>query len=334
MTTLIALTTKDSVVMGCDSLGSVTKPFVDPFRLLGSFFDHTTGDIKTESDGTPILKNFNDIYQIAENIPYNHMTHITKLFSLAPLEMGVMVTGIASIGDRTIKSLMNEFRSSENIFTNKKKPSNYTVHSIANRLWLFVNNFYSNVFSGWTAKPFLEFMICGYDKRQPTPSVYRIRFDKDKDNLEVCFANDFGIAFGGQMKEIGRLVFGTDWENKVKLMLRFDDLLSIYRNTLQDFLTGKGINETLPHHLLYKDKLALFKDWDLDQFSANWGDFSEQNAIECVNFFVEIMIKSQQFSSTLPTVGGDVHIALITKDKGFRYISREEYEHEGFRTPV
>jgi len=71
----------------------------------------------------------------------------------------------------------------------------------------------------------------------------------------------------------------------------------------------------------------------LDGFDANWGDFSEQNAIECVNFFVEIMIKSQQFSSRLPTVGGEVHISLITKNDGFRFISREEYEHEGYVVP-
>ena len=53
-------------------------------------------------------------------------------------------------------------------------------------------------------------------------------------------------------------------------------------------------------------------------------------AIGCVDFFVDIMIKSQNFSSRLPTVGGEVHIALIIKNDGFRFISREEYEHEGY----
>ena len=73
--------------------------------------------------------------------------------------------------------------------------------------------------------------------------------------------------------------------------------------------------------------------WDLEGFNANWGDFSEQNAIECVNFFVNIMIKSQQFSYGMPTVGGEVHIALITKKDGFRFISKEEYHHEGHFVP-
>jgi len=45
------------------------------------------------------------------------------------------------------------------------------------------------------------------------------------------------------------------------------------------------------------------------------------------------MIKSQQFSSGMPTVGGEVHIALITKAEGFQFVSREEYSHAGHFTP-
>ena len=37
MTTLVALSTKDSLVMGCDSLGTVTTPAVNPWDLR-SFF--------------------------------------------------------------------------------------------------------------------------------------------------------------------------------------------------------------------------------------------------------------------------------------------------------
>ena len=78
----------------------------------------------------------------------------------------------------------------------------------------------------------------------------------------------------------------------------------------------------------------MFSDgWELDGFNANWGDFSEQNAIECVDFFVNIMTKSQQFSEGMPTVGGEVHIALITKVKGFQFIPKEEFNHGGHFIP-
>jgi hypothetical protein len=69
----------------------------------------------------------------------------------------------------------------------------------------------------------------------------------------------------------------------------------------------------------------------LPGFSANWGDYSEQNAIDCVAFFIGIMRDAHRFSSRMPTVGGATHVALIRRDDGFKFISREEYRHEDHR---
>lgn len=334
MTVLVALSTKDALVMGCDSLGSTTKPLVDPFDLVPDYFDpKDEWKLKTDKDGKPILKDLGNIYKKAQNVPFDHMTHMTKLYSLQPLEMGVMMTGIASIGDRTIKSLVTEFRN-EKMNPGPKKPANYTVRSISQKLLKFVYGFYDEQFGAQGQKPKLEFMAGGYDKRNPVPTIYRVYVHDNKLELTFDAKVPFGIAFGGQTQEIQRIVFGTDNDNMLKMMIRVGRLLDKYRGLLQEHLKGKGITEELPGLDAFGDELHLLKDWGLNQFAANWGDFSEQNALECVNFFVEIMIKSQQFSASLPTVGGDVRIALIKKDKGFRFISREEYIHEGFTTPI
>ena len=39
------------------------------------------------------------------------------------------------------------------------------------------------------------------------------------------------------------------------------------------------------------------------------------------------MIKSQQFTTRLPVVGGEKHIAIITKTGGFRFVSEEQLTH-------
>lgn len=134
------------------------------------------------------------------------------------------------------------------------------------------------------------------------------------------------------MKEIQRIVFGTDGWNKLRLSRRHIVLLRKYRDGINKVLKEKRISFEVPDvtiEEIKKGNLDIFAGgWDFEGFDANWGNFSEQNAIECVDFFVNIMIKSQQFSSGMPTVGGDVHIALITKDK-FQSISREEYSHAG-----
>lgn len=336
MTTLAALATKDALVLGCDSLGSVTKWMIDPVTLLGIFFEQGEGSkLKLDEDGNPILKSFFDIYNKSEAIPYYHMTHVSKLFSLAPLEMGVMITGIASIGKRTIKSLIREFKVSETMFTQEgKKAYDYTVNNISQKLLDFITLYYTKEYSEWTYKPDLELMIGGYDKTKQVPDIYRIFVHENK--IEKIFPDEdpFGIAFGGQMDEIQRIVFGTDWKNRLKLNERVNYLLNKYHDLLQEYLKEKGITEELPNIDNYSKELSIYDNWDLIRFSTNWGDFSNQNAIECVSWFVGIMIKSHEFSSQLPTVGGKIHLALVTKDKGFTFISKEEYIYEGHGTPM
>lgn len=282
MTVLVALTTKDALVLGCDSLGTIPKVLVDPFELIGEFFDpDNEWRLKIGTDGKTILQNFNDIYKKASSLPFDHMTHVTKMFSLAPLEIGVMQTGIVSIGDRTIKSLINEFKRKEPAFNNEKKPTNYTVKSIGNKLLSFINGFFQEVYTD-ERKPHLEFMIGGYDKQKQVPSIYRIYLHEKR--VEKVFVESFGIAFAGQMQEIQRIVFGIDGISSLRLMERASILFDKYRELSQRYLEKKGIIEELPRWDVYEDELSMLKGLELNQFDAEWGDFSEQNAIECVNF--------------------------------------------------
>ncbi|MBC8525972.1 MAG: hypothetical protein ISS28_07350 [Candidatus Cloacimonetes bacterium] len=324
MTSLVALATKDALVLGCDSLGTSTKPLLDPFDLL-EFFD-SDFKLKKNKNGKPMLKGFSDIWNKRQDIPYSHMTHVSKLFSLSPLEMGVMTTGIASIGDRTVKSLIEEFKSKEPACQDKPKPKNYTVKGIAKKILTHFSQYLESKYPDEKERPELEFILGGYNKQSPIPKIVRIKLPEDEVQDTI---KDWGIVFGGQMKEIQRIVFGTDWSNTLKIKRRHIELLRKYRDKINNFLKPKKVSVQIPELTMEEiQELDMFSDkWDLDGFNANWGDLSEQNTIECVDFFVNIMIKSQQFSYGMPTVGGEVHIALITKTDGFRFISREEYRY-------
>jgi hypothetical protein len=223
MTTLVALSTKDSLVMGCDSLASVTKPLVDPWDLR-EFFDDDF-KIKTDAEGKPILNSFMQIYDKKREIPSDHMTHVSKLFSLKPLPMGIMIAGITSIGNRTIKSLISEFKRTDKAFIGERLPTNFTTRSIGERIKQFIWKHYSNEYPEDGARPPLEFLIGGYDKQSPIPSIYRIYIHKNELKATI---KDFGIVFGGQMQEIQRIVFGSDIENKYKMIDRSALLLSTY----------------------------------------------------------------------------------------------------------
>jgi hypothetical protein len=45
------------------------------------------------------------------------------------------------------------------------------------------------------------------------------------------------------------------------------------------------------------------------------------------------MIQAQTFSSSIATVGGKIHVAILTKDAPFRWISEEAYTFEGKPIP-
>ena len=328
MTTLVALNTMDGIVLGCDSLGTMAHPLVDPFDLADFFEeDESTGllyGLKMGTDGKPLL-NFKEVYMQTQDVPYNHITLVDKLLSLAPLEMGVMFAGISAIGDRTIKSLIEEFRAEEAPRIANK--GEYTVAKIGERLMEILRERYVQEYPPNYHQPELELMVGGYDAQRQTPCIVRMRVDEER-TLEPDY--DFAVHFGAQRSEIARLVFGTDAENQVRLEARNEEILERYRDRLQRYLGENSVNLELPSTDTFEGDFSLFSDdWGLVGLSAPWGGFSIQNAIECVDFLVNIMIRSHQFKAELPSVAGPAQIGVIQKNRGFTYVSERVWRHEG-----
>ena len=326
MTTLVALASKDALVMGTDSLATVTRRLVDPLDLSEYFDANNEFKIRVDDQGKPILDNLLSIMEQAQSVPYNQLGNVLKLFDLSPLPMGAMFTGVTSIGDRTIGKMLSEFKEREGASAPGSEQSNYTVRSLGDRLREFLRQYYASIYPQAHMQPELELIIGGYDKLSHLPSLYRI--DVREDTIVEIFSveSPFGVAFGGQNDWIQRIVFGTDQDNQVRLAQRAQDLLLEYHRLISEAIVNAGITFEVPGPDSWGDELKLFNSWNLNGLDANIADFSEQNAIDCVDFFIEIMLRVQAVSSRLPTVGGDINIAVIRKD-GFRFVSRQEWRH-------
>jgi hypothetical protein len=323
MTTLIALASKHAVVVGADSLGTQTRNMLDPFQVAKYFNPEDDFRLRINSDGGPALSDFSQLYKETEPVPYNQLLHMKKLFKLGKLPIAVMFTGISSIGTHTIRWLVSEFSKRNS----KIVDEDYTVKGIATCFLRFLREYYEEEFQQGFEQPGLELLLAGYDKNETWPAIVRV--DVQDNSVEVAFsAGEFGIAFAGQVDWIQRIVFGTDVNNKIRLMLRTRTLMDMYRERLLQHLRSEGYNGTLPESTDFGDELGLFDDWNLDQLQASWEEFSEQNAINCVDFFLRIMIQAQDISLQLPTVGGDVHIAVIRKD-GYHQVTKEVWQHQG-----
>ena len=328
VTTLVALASKDALVMGADSLGTVTKRLVDPFDLWECFDEEDGLKLKVDAQGKPLLDSFSVLIEQAQAVPYNQLSNVSKLFDLSPLPMGTMFTGITSIGNRTIGKLISDFRGKDPVFDTDAEPSNYTVRSVGNRLLQSLRQLYASTYPQPHQRPELELIIGGYDNLSYVPSLCRI--DVRENSIDEIFssASPFGVAFGGQRDWIQRIVFGTDETNQVGLARRAHELLVDYHGRIAEAVAKAGVEFEVPHPDSWGDDLKLFNNWGLQGLDADIAEFSEQNGIDCVDFFIEIMIRAQAVSSQLPTVGGDINVAVVRKD-GFRFVSRQEWRHRG-----
>lgn len=316
MTVLIAVNTRDAIVLAADSQGTVTRPLVDP-KDLSHFFDMGNGKkLRTDPEGKPLLDTWSLIESHAKDLPYKIHYNVEKIFSLEPLKMGVMVSGMASIGDRTIKSLLSQFKASTLQATLNGDEN--TLKDTANMLLDFLYPYYEEIYPNGNG-PEIEMMLCGYEKSRYTAGVTRI-YVQGKRVSEPDF--EFCIFFGGITREIQRLLFGIDSTNKARLMKRSQKLLNTYREYLSQFLHSNNIDIELPKPELYGGELSLFHNLALDSLQMNCATYPEQDAIECAEFLVNVMINSQRFSNQIPTTGGTVQLAIIRKQSGFRYINQ------------
>ena len=71
------------------------------------------------------------------------------------------------------------------------------------------------------------------------------------------------------------------------------------------------------------DNVVVKKLWELGKqrrLVTNFGAFSLQDAIDYVEFLINTTASFQRFANMIPTVGGEVDIALITSYSGFNWI--------------
>jgi len=58
--------------------------------------------------------------------------------------------------------------------------------------------------------------------------------------------------------------------------------------------------------------------------TANYLSFSLQDAVDYAKFLIRTTADFQRFSGALPSVGGEIDMALITNRRGFRWIAQKE----------
>ena len=68
--------------------------------------------------------------------------------------------------------------------------------------------YYKEEYPDNVPQPEIELLIGGWESNDSPPKIYRVEFPSGDIKLELD--GHYGISFGGQFREIARLVHGTD----------------------------------------------------------------------------------------------------------------------------
>ena len=239
MTTIIALASRHAVVMGADSLATQSKQMVEASRLYEYFEPGDEWKLRLGGDGAPLLKNVWDVTSKAEHVPFNQSLHVNKLFKIGELPVGAMFTGVSSLGNRPIRSIVSEFV--DQLERDAVPASDYKVKALARQLLDLLGSYYDKVYEdSRLSRPDLELLVAGYDHDQTFPTVVRMNV-QTRQLRHTYLPGQFGVSFGGQMDWIQRIVHGTDGANLSRLAERSWNLLEQYRQSLIEHVRPHGL---------------------------------------------------------------------------------------------
>jgi hypothetical protein len=322
MTINVAVKCPDGIVIGADGL--VTIPGLEP--------------------GT-----------MASMVPY-----FTKLFEIKKYAAGAMINGTGSIGGRTVEDIISEFN--ENV--PESDSSNYSLEEVSRRLGTMINH----VIMEYKKPVSLELIVGGYSKGKKSTGrrygeIYSLRWKKVVTpgtfpskytfHLRPVYNKDrqFGTHYGGQPKIPDRFKYGIDdyhlqemWKRRIPLFKSAEKFIlndlkrrgvKISRNysskppdRLQDFDIYSLFSEYEPggtgSEIIRKVKENMI--WKLNTME---GYFSLQTAVNYCSFIMWCAYAENAFTLVLPTVGSEMRIATITREKGFDLIRQWNIQSPG-----
>lgn len=240
-----------------------------------------------------------------------------KVFQLLNSNIGIVTCGIAMLGSRTLKSYISEF---EYEFTAKKLEKT-KLHELCKLLYNFFSKKYEEAFKQELeamhgkkyeeipngSKPPLLLGIAGFSHDEYLSEVYEVKIPAGNETEAIRFLRNkgqFGTNWFGQNASIKRLIKGFD-ENILNQLLGY--LVNKFKLTM-DQATNDEIMKILQlhEHRIPYDAMPL------------------QEGIDHVKFLLDVVINETKFVIGAPTCGGNIRIAAIDREKGFRFVTDNE----------
>jgi hypothetical protein len=211
-----------------------------------------------------------------------------KLFQVGERPVGAMTYGLGNIGNRSIESLMLDFRSQ---IGNRK-----TVTSLTQALFDFIKALYDAEFGGAPAdqRPILGFVVAGYSPSRPFAEEREFQLPRDTQPNEVRPLEEWGALWRGVELPFTRLWKGLD-------------------PRLVERMKARGLSDA--------DIQADIQDLETPVVYAG---MPVQDAINFAKYVLSATIGYSTFTVGVPACGGPLQAATILPDDGFAWLSKPE----------
>ncbi len=329
MTINIMLHCKDGIVLGCDSLGSQVK----------SFFVPGSGKPLISKKNEPILnpetnKPIIDVNSMKKMpVVINSLGYENKIMSIKDYPIGILISGISSLGQRSIESLIYEFSDLLPKFDDVKKE--FKMKSLVEDFKKYISGIYSENFSSLPntqTGPMLTFLIGGFSSKEIFGKIYKLDFPKNK--LEAINKNNsYSMTATGQSDAIERFLNGMEKKTLNDIFFGIESKVSSTLKKMEKH-TRDHIFSELESQKIKFDKKKISNTptleikekipFKLAKYQVPFNLFSIQNAVDFVIFLIYITYGRQRFVVGVPTVGSKIRVGYITKRDGFRDLTPQK----------
>ena len=223
-----------------------------------------------------------------------------KLAQIGTLPIGVFTYGAGNLGDRSIYGLIMEF------CRQVKNPED--VQGIAERLSDFIRPEYQKHYGNSSEDQILGLYVAGYSPDSVLPEEWSIEFPNAAKPVLVQDKNKFGVNWRAIDLPFMRLYKGFD--------IRI--LRMIYEK-----MENKGTSQEVLQSLL-NTLIEIYKE-DALRLQVVFAAMPIQDAINFAVYVLQTTIDYTTFEFGTPSCGGDLQIAIISEDAGFRWVSEPGY---------
>ena len=236
---------------------------------------------------------------------YNNANKIFNLCKRMPI--GVITWGLGNFGHSSIATLAKDFRVRISADKTVFDPEKYTILDVARKFVDFMHkeHYLPAVTTLSDDKlPLTGFVIAGYSSGASVAEMYGVNlFGRTMPELTEFYSGEqAGLRWDGQPEAITRMIMG-------------------FAPELPGLLQEVGVADNLLEKI--KERLCVL------QQPLIMPSMPIQDTIDLAEYLVDLTVRFARFRPGVPTVGGPIEIASITKHEGFKWSKRKHYFDSG-----